>query len=721
MLDIISNFYTNLTELFVKKPIETPSRIKSMDGIQSKTIGIQKGDENSDKIIERFRKIINKPEEIPITGDIPVIEDKSTPFYENKYIIIGGILILSGLAWYFYDDLKPYGSAVLAWINSKRHKPDPDSDNVKDIANNIINNPTASKSKLQSLKDSVFNKFKKDDDGSNKNSDSIKSIDLEDKTVEDKGKTIDFNNLSLSEKERRGITDLKNVNMDKEDILKGLPPITGERDKFINEGTSILAEMKALKLATEKGFPNKTLEKGLFSITKERFQKLSYSNPDLFKTFIKDETANNCINEFFDLENNLYPKEVLQDIKPEENLPEIIKSPTSDTYNEVAMAAIEEQDHWSDKAMSPKPLPPIPDLFSPLKIPKSIPSEDKFSKVNEILKKAEKLDVKENENLKKVHWEDEIEEYLPESKDVNPVGEVKNPIGKLNLAETDKIVKSSNNPMGSLFDQIKILRNEKDVLPSPVKPKSKELESDPLSEQNNSNIVSTSSVANVGLQTPIVDKINPVPTERENKSSISNLFESFNNLFDDNPIDIDTDNNPGESSKLSEVKPDISDLIKDIKSQRKEYGTPLNSNKVLSEESSSDSSEDLEESSKNKAEVEISSINWKDEIKFDIYRGDIKDRFIEFKFGDNFDKLQKIYIITNDGGGQYIDVHINKSSNQSIKWDNKGISNPDHKELDIFKIYVMDNVKPKLSQEIYTNPNAKILESFHTNSVGRSY
>jgi hypothetical protein len=53
--------------------------------------------------------------------------------------------------------------------------------------------------------------------------------------------------------------------------------------------------------------------------------------------------------------------------------------------------------------MSPKPLPPIPDLLSPLKIPKSIPSEDKFSKVNEILKKAEKLDVKENENLKKVH------------------------------------------------------------------------------------------------------------------------------------------------------------------------------------------------------------------------------------------------------------------------------------------------------------------------------
>jgi len=147
--------------------------------------------------------------------------------------------------------------------------------------------------------------------------------------------------------------------------------------------------------------------------------------------------------------------------------------------------------------------------------------------------------------------------------------------------------------MGSLFDQINARRNEKDVLPSPVKPKSKELESNSLLEQDN--IVSTPSVAKVGLQTPIVDKINPVPIERENKSTISNLFESFNNLFDDNPIDIDTDNNPGESSKLSEVKPDISSLVKDIKSQRKEYGTPLNTNKELSEESSSESSEDPEE------------------------------------------------------------------------------------------------------------------------------
>jgi hypothetical protein len=138
----------------------------------------------------------------------------------------------------------------------------------------------------------------------------------------------------------------------------------------------------------------------------------------------------------------------------------------------------------------------------------------------------------------------------------------------------------------SLLEQINARRNEKDVLPSPVKPKSKELESNALSEQNNSNEGSTlpnippnSNVANVGLQTPIADKINPSPLS--NNLGLSNLFEKVTNLFDDNPldIDIDTDNNPGESSKLSEVKPDISDLIKDIKSQRKEYGTPVTDNK----------------------------------------------------------------------------------------------------------------------------------------------
>jgi hypothetical protein len=95
LLDIFSNFYTNISELFGKK-VEIPSKLESLGGINQIPSGIQENNENSERIIERFRKIINKPEEIQVQETI--IEDKPTPFYEDKYVIIGGILILACLA-----------------------------------------------------------------------------------------------------------------------------------------------------------------------------------------------------------------------------------------------------------------------------------------------------------------------------------------------------------------------------------------------------------------------------------------------------------------------------------------------------------------------------------------------------------------------------------------------------------------------------------------------
>jgi hypothetical protein len=48
----------------------------------------------SNKIIERFNKIINKEEEIVQKEEI-IQED--SPLYKNKYVIIGGLLVLSCL------------------------------------------------------------------------------------------------------------------------------------------------------------------------------------------------------------------------------------------------------------------------------------------------------------------------------------------------------------------------------------------------------------------------------------------------------------------------------------------------------------------------------------------------------------------------------------------------------------------------------------------------
>lgn len=743
-MDIFSNFYTNLTELFIKKPIDIPSKLESLRTINKsstgiETSGIQTNNENSERVIERFRKIINKPEEIPIIEEIPVIEE-NTPFYENKYVIIGGILILSCLAWYFYDDLKPLGSSILAWFNSKRQKPDSDPNNT------IINNEGSSKSKLQSLKDLVFNKFKKDDE-SNSNPDSIKSIDLVDKTVgdtdldnkiiEDKGKTIDFNNLSLSEKERRGITNLKNVNLEKEDILKGLPPISGERDKFLDESVSILAEMKTLILTTEKGFPDKTLEKGLFGVTKERFQKLVYSNPDLLKELIKDKTVAKLTNDFFELDKKIFTETKLPEIKTEENILEVIKSPT---YEEIAMATVEEQEVWSDKAMSPKvdnkdsensswgsslkravkdivePQTPrdFPEL-SPMKQYEEprVVSDAKLDDIENFLNKAKFSEVKENEDLQKVEfeWTESAEDYFKVNKPAGvKVQLVKDPVEEVNI-ETEKIfnpekVKTSRM---SLLEQINARRNEKDVLPSPVKPKPEELESNSLLEQNNSNdeniisniaSTSTSNVANVGLQTPIADRINPSPLS--NKLGLSNMFENVTNLFDDNPIDIDIDTDdikPGESSNQTVVKPDTPHLLQQIKSLRREYGTPIQKEVSLNEhnESPSETPPESSESSEEKYSVEpiIEIIDGLIDTKVTIDRNNHQ---LSFNFGNLKDKVKRIHTVTNDG---YL-ASFGLKDNDIYPWDNRG--NRQYSSGTRIKEIIIEDINGN-NTIIYSNPD----------------
>jgi hypothetical protein len=65
-----------------------------MRTIPQETKGIQKSNDQNNGIIERFNKIVNKPEPIEIKEDI--IQEE-TPLYKNKYVIIGGILFLSGL------------------------------------------------------------------------------------------------------------------------------------------------------------------------------------------------------------------------------------------------------------------------------------------------------------------------------------------------------------------------------------------------------------------------------------------------------------------------------------------------------------------------------------------------------------------------------------------------------------------------------------------------
>jgi hypothetical protein len=90
--------------------------------------------------------------------------------------------------------------------------------------------------------------------------------------------------------------------------------------------------------------------------------------------------------------------------------------------------------------------------------------------------------------------------------------------GSSNIENLEVKPEESKGAFKSLFDQIK----------------SKRLE------------YGTPNIANVGLQTPIQDRLNVSPSPLIPKPSMSNLFEDTMNLFDvDNPIDtgIDTSSN----------------------------------------------------------------------------------------------------------------------------------------------------------------------------------
>jgi hypothetical protein len=98
-------------------------------------------------------------------------------------------------------------------------------------------------------------------------------------------------------------------------------------------------------------------------------------------------------------------------------------------------------------------------------------------------------------------------------------------------------------------------------------------------------VASSPNIGNIGLQTPIQDRLNTSPLLH--KTSISNLFEDTMNLFDNEPEDagIDTsgesiykDETPQVETQQMKPKSSFASLFDQIKSKRLEYGSPSNTN-----------------------------------------------------------------------------------------------------------------------------------------------
>jgi hypothetical protein len=167
IFDIFSNFYDSIFGLLSKKvdiPVkETPSSMTRLNTSQSNATGVTE----NNRIIERFTKIIHKDNEI--------IPEDNESYYKNKYVLLLGLLLLSGLTWYFWDDIRPAGTSILAWLNALRSRPSSEPDGPK---GSLPGTPKATsvsevidpvdlipdnKSSLQIFKDKLFNRFYRND------------------------------------------------------------------------------------------------------------------------------------------------------------------------------------------------------------------------------------------------------------------------------------------------------------------------------------------------------------------------------------------------------------------------------------------------------------------------------------------------------------------------------------------------------------------------------
>jgi len=188
---------------------------------------------------------------------------------------------------------------------------------MRTINQSSTGNQESSKQDIPSLKDRLMKKFygKEDENPSSPKDSSNKLIG----SSEDKGKTIDFNNLTQSEIQERGLLQQPTVMRD----------ITG--NDFNGESASVLREIDSFLVQPEaNNFPNSGIQTQLYDLLRGRLFKLSQTDLNKYQDLLQSDSVNNKIQNFLDLEA----------IIGVDQLP----SPQSNTYDEIALATIKERD-----------------------------------------------------------------------------------------------------------------------------------------------------------------------------------------------------------------------------------------------------------------------------------------------------------------------------------------------------------------------------------------
>jgi len=109
--------------------------------------------------------------------------------------------------------------------------------------------------------------------------------------------------------------------------MTGLKDITGK--SFTEESKAVLSEIGAfLDYQESSSFPKTAITASLYTLLRERLLKLSKTNEIEYENLIRNDLANNKIENFLNLEGTYYE--------------EIIPSPQA--YEDVTLATIHERD-----------------------------------------------------------------------------------------------------------------------------------------------------------------------------------------------------------------------------------------------------------------------------------------------------------------------------------------------------------------------------------------
>lgn len=537
-----THFYTFIASLFSTKEDVTIQKVSLRDrplieGFSDETTRNEIKSKRNSKISEWLKP---EPE---------IKEDESN---NTKYYVMGAMLILACLSWYYWDEIRTVTPAITNYFR----RPRPGNDGIGNDntgMNNGLNQPSLNN--RPAIEDRLKNLV------SSNNSDPSQ-IELQDNTQN----IASSSNIKLEDTPSSSSSSMSHYfnnpdAIDAEPIkaqLTGLKPITGQ--DFTGESTAVVNEIETfLNYHDNASFPKAVIGAGFYKVIRDRLAKLADLRNNSYEQLIQDNEINNKIERFLDLENQFYTQPNTPQNEP--NTP--INEPNtdanessnldnnnldnqntfdaqSDTYEQVAVTNIESRMAWSDRA--------TPSVHSQQLSP---------DRVNTPVNEVANLDIQPNIIEQSVKPKSNISNLLDSIRarrdDSHVVGSPSSKISNLvdnsnNLNDTDLL-----NAVKETFNEdigLKLDTTNSDVKNSPVNLPKIDIDS------NNSSDSSMNHYFN-----------NPDVTQNESQSRFTNLFDSIRARRDDSNV-LGSPNigqiglQPSRLSPLN-TKPSISNLFDD--------------------------------------------------------------------------------------------------------------------------------------------------------------